>query len=384
MTQDKFSIFIPIEIEKSGKTGEDRYSDMKFKGIASNPNLGDDKQGQWLDPAGFDLNQFIKEGNINYHHLWKNSPLAIIGEPTSARITKGNELYVEGRLYKDSAIAREVYDLAEILEKNSTTRRLGFSIEGLPLATDPKNENRILKAKITNLAITPAPICPGTKMELIKGGFEDLQFANQDQSEFIIDIVQDGYRYTVDKNLTISKSEIDTLEKGGEGSRGGKIIGHTKSGKPVYEKQSAHLYSDFSTEDHTDAESIHVKRAHKHADKSKLSGGGATSATHDNLHEYHRNMSLEHQKERFGFKKAMMAGEMTGTETHNQSLTQEPLKEESVLGAEKKKKKKENGEEVKEISKGDCFTRLISQFNLDNDSCKRVWMLAASIESTSV
>lgn len=29
---------------------------------------------------------------------------------------------------------------------------------------------------------------------------------------------------------------IDLLEKGGEGSKGGKVIGHTKSGKPIYEK----------------------------------------------------------------------------------------------------------------------------------------------------
>ena len=30
--------------------------------------------------------------------------------------------------------------------------------------------------------------------------------------------------------------QLDELVKGGEGSKGGKIIGHTKSGKPVYKK----------------------------------------------------------------------------------------------------------------------------------------------------
>lgn len=29
--------------------------------------------------------------------------------------------------------------------------------------------------------------------------------------------------------------ELDTLEKGGEGSRGGKVVAHTSSGKPIYE-----------------------------------------------------------------------------------------------------------------------------------------------------
>lgn len=32
----------------------------------------------------------------------------------------------------------------------------------------------------------------------------------------------------------INKAEENDLEKGGEGSKGGKIIGHTKTGKPVY------------------------------------------------------------------------------------------------------------------------------------------------------
>ena len=72
MQQDKFSIFIPLEIEKSGKTGEDRYKNMKIKGIASNPNLGRDKQNQWLDPSGFDFQEFLSKGFLNWHHLWKD------------------------------------------------------------------------------------------------------------------------------------------------------------------------------------------------------------------------------------------------------------------------------------------------------------------------
>lgn len=36
----------------------------------------------------------------------------------------------------------------------------------------------------------------------------------------------------------VEKSEEDELEKGGEGSKGGKVIGHTKSGKPIYESDN--------------------------------------------------------------------------------------------------------------------------------------------------
>ena len=58
------------------------------------------------------------------------------------------------------------------------------------------------------------------------------------------------------KNGTVLYTKIvDDVEKGigGEGSRGGKVISHTKSGKPIYEKgtqletkhDSKHLYNKF-------------------------------------------------------------------------------------------------------------------------------------------
>ncbi|HEY6437879.1 MAG TPA: hypothetical protein VIY47_14910, partial [Ignavibacteriaceae bacterium] len=211
--EEKFSIFIPLEMEKSGKTGEERYDNMKFKGIASNPNLGDDKQGQWLDPSGFDLNDFIKSGTFNWHHRWKDKPTAIVGEPTKARVTQNNELYVEGTLYKSSQVARDIYDLAETLQNDSPNRRIGMSIEGIPTQVDPRNKNRILKARLTNIALTPSPICPGTSMEIMKGGLEDLQFEGK---ELLIDITQDGIRYTVDKNLDIVKAMVAGATTGTE------------------------------------------------------------------------------------------------------------------------------------------------------------------------
>lgn len=62
----------------------------------------------------------------------------------------------------------------------------------------------------------------------------------------------------------VEKSEEDELEKGGEGSKGGKIIGHTKSGKPVYQGKDAHEYSDFSKEDHEEAANLHEKQRDYH------------------------------------------------------------------------------------------------------------------------
>lgn len=56
-----------------------------------------------------------------------------------------------------------------------------------------------------------------------------------------------------------------TLEKGGEGSRGGKVIGHTKSGKAIYENKKADHsdYKHFTAKDHSDAQQIHTDHGTK-------------------------------------------------------------------------------------------------------------------------
>ena len=85
------------------------------------------------------------------------------------------------------------------------------------------------------------------------------------------------------------------LEKGGEGSRGGKIIGHTKSGKPIYEN-SQHTSKDFTAEDHSDATSAHQRAAKEHSDKSsekqkivdKTGGYGAGMLANHEKHEHNR------------------------------------------------------------------------------------------------
>lgn len=57
--------------------------------------------------------------------------------------------------------------------------------------------------------------------------------------------------------------EMDLL-KGGEGSRGGRIIGHTRSGKPIYSNKRAGSYGGvFSSEDHHDAAALHMSHKGK-------------------------------------------------------------------------------------------------------------------------
>ena len=56
---------------------------------------------------------------------------------------------------------------------------------------------------------------------------------------------------------------------GGPGSRGGKIIGHTKSGKPVYQDHEHSGHKGFSAEDHIQAVQFNIKRMAEHEGKGR-------------------------------------------------------------------------------------------------------------------
>lgn len=78
---------------------------------------------------------------------------------------------------------------------------------------------------------------------------------------------------------------MEKAAKSGEGSRGGHVIGHTKSGKPIYgdafgtDKQFAEHHKGWSAMDHYDAEHAHRSKAH-HGD----------SAFHEHMGNAHRAM----------------------------------------------------------------------------------------------
>lgn len=164
-----FKFYTPLEIKKS--KDEEGVEVMKIGGVAS--TMDEDSDGEFLDPNGFVLDEFLEVGLVNWHHGAKDKPLTIIGEPSVAEI-RPQGLYVECNLYKSSPTAREVYELAEIMEKDSKKRRLGFSIEGSVLerkSEDKKSPdyNIITKALITGLAVTHMPKNAKTFADIIKG-----------------------------------------------------------------------------------------------------------------------------------------------------------------------------------------------------------------------
>lgn len=229
---DKFNFFVPLNIEK----GKDKNgaSVMKIAGVASTPQLDSDQE--ILEPKGFELKKFLKSGFVNYNHLAGKDPNAIIGEPTKAEI-KNNELHIEAKLYGDNPVAKGVYQLAQVLEKNSDSRKLGYSIEGRATERDPNNPKRITKAVITGVAVTPSPKNPGTLLEICKGDtdsyseFEYELFKGDDDQEYVMDVKDGDTRITVDKDLVIKAVMADGGETNFEDTKKESLEGVKKNRK---------------------------------------------------------------------------------------------------------------------------------------------------------
>jgi len=160
--KDNFKFHMPIDLEKGvDKAGNEV---MLIKGIASTPDK--DTQGEYLDPAGFDLSEFKF---INWNHKQKDDAGSIIGEPTLAKIDKDtDQLYIEGYLYPQVKMARATYSLMQALKNSKRGNRLGLSVEGKVLERDPFNKNRVSKSKLTAVAVCPIPINRGAWCDLAK------------------------------------------------------------------------------------------------------------------------------------------------------------------------------------------------------------------------
>jgi hypothetical protein len=88
-------------------------------------------------------------------------------------------------------------------------------------------------------------------------------------------------------NNIVVKAIDNDIEKG-EGSKGGKVIGHTRSGKPVCERHSADhdVYSKFNSKDHSEAAYFHAKLADKYQN-SKAQKKRELTRHHNGLYYQH-------------------------------------------------------------------------------------------------
>lgn len=163
-----FKFFINADVIKGdgtpiGKEDELDYDNMFVAGIAS--TMDKDMQGEILNPKNFELDYFLEAGKINYNHT-----IDILGEPIDAKITSKGELYVKGRLYNSSKLAKDIYKNTFIMQSDpNSTRRMSWSIEGQATERDEKNPNKILKVRISGIALTYTPInFKNTYAEVVK------------------------------------------------------------------------------------------------------------------------------------------------------------------------------------------------------------------------
>ena len=90
--------------------------------------------------------------------------------------------------------------------------------------------------------------------------------------------------------LTGVEEKVELI-KGGEGSKGGKIIGHTRSGKAIYAESRHESHDEFNGKDHADAANLHQRYGvHAENDHEKYD--------HSRHYEEHKKKTLsQHNSE---------------------------------------------------------------------------------------
>lgn len=117
------------------------------------------------------------------------------------------------------------------------------------------------------------------------------------KESFENDVVKslDNENSFLSKAFDIINKSLDVFEKGGEGSRGGKIIGHTKSGKPIYKNANHIEHKNFNKEDHADAENLHKELSKEHLNKWEKSKQEKRDESSLEEHGHHVDQANEHQ-----------------------------------------------------------------------------------------
>lgn len=221
MNNGRFNFFVPVEFqkaEKAEKGSDEWYKNMYIWGVASTQH--EDTDGEELDPNGFIIDRFLKQGLLNYEHQGKLSPKYHIGEPVEARV-KNNEFFIKGKLWSESEIARDLWDTLNIMKSSGSKRNIGWSIEGKTLQKDPFNAKKITKALITHCALTFSPKNANTWADIVKGEqVEDyveyeLEENHNGGKVYLLDVMRpDGYRVTVDTDFKIKVEKSMNTQSG--------------------------------------------------------------------------------------------------------------------------------------------------------------------------
>lgn len=164
MAEKDFKFYVPLELVKSDKEGEDEW---QIKGIASTPD--EDLQGETVDQEGLDIS-LLKAGRGLFNFDHQKGPENVLGQIEDAEfIEKDGKrcLQVEGYLFKHQDRSKAMYNILKSLKKGSVPR-VQMSIEGKILQRDFVNNRAIKKARIDKVALTLDPVNPYTYAELCK------------------------------------------------------------------------------------------------------------------------------------------------------------------------------------------------------------------------
>jgi len=231
---DAFARWVPMDLQKSEDEPEE-LTKAVIGGICSTSDM--DFEGETIEQDGLDWEYFLNHGWFNHEH--QQGTANVLGHPTKIEPVGTDKTRVEGILYLDKKLGREIYETATAMKKAGGDRSLGFSVEGQVLMRDPAQPKRVLKARVLNVAITSAPVNPHTNLELIARsmgasiGYQTPALPDADAS--LSALVQQDFDNRISSNTygdqpqMISRSQIKSLLAGRltmEDSELDKLIDH--------------------------------------------------------------------------------------------------------------------------------------------------------------
>lgn len=201
---DDFNAFVPnvVDLIKGGSdTAEEARS---IGGFCSTEDL--DRQEEVVVAKGLDFTEYVNYGWFNDNH--RQGTADKVGYPTLAELRKGR-WWTAGNLLTDYPLAEQIWTLVKSLHKSNAPRRLGFSIEGKVLLRD--HGNRILKAKIRNVAITGDPVNTACLFSILAKSFapvDDVVRASENVSKVVRSVGQ-----TAEAALTKSMTFVEAVDR---------------------------------------------------------------------------------------------------------------------------------------------------------------------------
>jgi hypothetical protein len=169
-----FRFDIPVEV--FFKAGKEAGKARRIAGVVSTEHK--DKQNEVVLQRGLDFSDFQQNGWFNDNH--SRDTTGIVGYPLKVeQATKGGKpaTRVEGYLLEGHPPSDKIWELANALQK--TDRKLGFSIEGKVLKRSGPDGKIISQARVSNVAITNAPVNTSTGLDVLAKSMMALEQEDQ-------------------------------------------------------------------------------------------------------------------------------------------------------------------------------------------------------------